>query len=171
MKKYIPLLLALLLLLALPLTACTPKGNVNADTNDNEDKTDHDQTDVNDPTDDDQTNVDSSNEDEEKKDPEQEEEPMPFAPMKVMSYNVQTGTEENVAARAEQVLANILAYSPDVLGTQELNAYWIAEMESRGFLDLYTRVGEPRSEADSSVPSNEYSAIFYISAQSVPLCS
>ena len=82
-------------------------------------------------------------------------------PMKIMSYNVQTGSEEKVSARAEQVLANILAYSPDVLGTQELNAYWIAEMKTRGFLDSYTMVGEPRAAADSNVASNEYSAIFY----------
>ncbi len=87
--------------------------------------------------------------------------PEVMAPMKIMSYNVQTGSEEKVAARAEQVLANVLNYSPDVLGTQELNAYWIAEMQARGFFDTYTMVGEPRSAADSNVASNEYSAIFY----------
>ena len=83
------------------------------------------------------------------------------APMKIMSYNVQTGTEESVASRAEQVLGNILDFAPDVLGTQELNAYWIAEMQTRGFLDVYTMVGEPRDKADAHVASNEYSAIFY----------
>ena len=84
-----------------------------------------------------------------------------WAPMKVMSYNVQTGAKEKVEARVPDVVANIQAFSPDVLGTQEINAYWLDALAACGFLDTYAMVGEPRAEADSNVASNEYSAIFY----------
>ena len=84
-----------------------------------------------------------------------------ISPMKIMSYNVQTGTEDSVRSRLPDVVANVNAFSPDVLGTQELNAYWITALTECGFFDTYAMVGEPRSEADSHVASNEYSAIFY----------
>ena len=81
--------------------------------------------------------------------------------LKIMSYNVQTGESISVKERAPKVIATILTFSPDVIGTQEINAYWIEEMEANGFLDKYTMIGEPRDHADSHVASNEYSAIFY----------
>ena len=81
--------------------------------------------------------------------------------LKIMSYNVQTGDEVSVRERASKVLATITTYAPDTIGTQEINAYWIAEMEASGFLDTYTMIGEPRDHSDSNVASNEYSAIFY----------
>lgn len=88
-------------------------------------------------------------------------EPIIGEALKVMSYNVQTGDLASIKERAPKVLATILSFSPDVLGTQEINAYWIEAMEESGFLDTYTMIGEPRDHADSYVASNEYSAIFY----------
>lgn len=81
--------------------------------------------------------------------------------LKIMSYNMQTGDETSIKERAPKVLATVTTFDADVVGTQEINAYWIAEMEANGFLDAYTMVGEPRDHADSHVASNEYSAIFY----------
>lgn len=81
--------------------------------------------------------------------------------LKIMSYNVQTGESISVKERAPKVIATILTFSPDVIGTQEINAYWIEAMEENGFLDKYTMIGEPRDHKDSYVASNEYSAIFY----------
>jgi len=146
------LFLALLLLLSLPLTACSSGGG-NAVEDDNDGEGNENQNG--------NANTNDNNSDSNNDDNNEEEEATPLAPMKVMSYNVQTGNEEAIGARAPKVIATINSFSPDVLGTQELNAYWIAEMEAHGFLDTYTMVGEPRAEADSNVASNEYSAIFF----------
>lgn len=84
-----------------------------------------------------------------------------LAPIKIMSYNVQTGSVEKVLPRVPKVVETIEAYAPDVIGAQEINAYWIASLEECGFFDEYTMVGEPRDHADSHVAGNEYSAIFF----------
>ena len=77
-------------------------------------------------------------------------EPIIGEALKVMSYNVQTGDLASIKERAPKVLATILSFSPDVLGTQEINAYWIEAMEESGFLDTYTMIGEPRDHTQAA---------------------
>ena len=80
--------------------------------------------------------------------------------LKVMSYNVQTGSASNVSPRVSKVLGHIYDFDADVVGAQEINYNWLTEMGKRGFLDTYTRVGEAR-EGSSQAAGNEYSCIFY----------
>lgn len=80
--------------------------------------------------------------------------------LRVMSYNVQTGTPDPI--RAEQMLNNILDFDADIVGTQEVNAKWLAIFREKGILDTYTYVGEPRygNKLDAS-NGNEYSGILF----------
>ena len=80
--------------------------------------------------------------------------------LKLMSYNVQTGTPDS--DRVRNMIKNIVDFTPDVLGTQELNHKWIQHLRSQGILDEYTLVGKPRNADESDTSNgNEYSAILF----------
>ena len=80
--------------------------------------------------------------------------------LKIMSYNVQTGNASKVTPRVPLVINHIKNFDADVIGTQEINYIWLEELEKKGFLDTYTRIGEAR-EGDKRAAGNEYSCIFY----------
>ncbi len=79
--------------------------------------------------------------------------------LKVMSYNVQTGTP--TTDRVNSMIGNITSFMPDVLGTQEVNYKWIGHFKDKGLLDEYTMVGKPRGQENDTSNGNEYSAILY----------
>ncbi|MBQ7011729.1 MAG: endonuclease/exonuclease/phosphatase family protein [Clostridia bacterium] len=80
--------------------------------------------------------------------------------MRIMSYNVQTGTASKVTPRVANVVKNITDFDADIIGTQEVNYIWLDELQKLGFFDTYTRVGEAR-EGDKQAAGNEYSCIFF----------
>lgn len=81
--------------------------------------------------------------------------------LKVMSYNVQTGTPS--VTRRTAMLKNITDFMPDVIGTQEVNYAWISIFKLKGLLNEYELIGEPRNgNKDTDTGNgNEYSAILY----------
>ena len=79
--------------------------------------------------------------------------------LRVMSYNVQTGTPSY--SRVTAMISNITSFMPDVLGTQEVNTKWIEHFRNEGLLDEYTLVGKPRDVESDTSNGNEYSAILY----------
>ena len=81
--------------------------------------------------------------------------------LKVMTYNVQTGTPDR--QRQAAMIKNITDFMPDVIGTQEVNANWISIFKLKGLLNEYALVGEPRNgnKATDTSNGNEYSAILY----------
>ncbi len=79
--------------------------------------------------------------------------------LKVMSYNVKTGTPDNL--RASQVIKNIKDFMPDTLGTQEVNADWISMFTKQKLFEDYEMVGKPRGQESDKGIANEYSAILY----------
>ena len=80
--------------------------------------------------------------------------------LKIMSYNVQTGSADKVKPRVPKVVEHIMTFDADVIGTQEINFTWIAELTKLGFLNTYTRVGDAR-QGSSKDAGNEYSCIFF----------
>ncbi|MBE6641220.1 MAG: hypothetical protein E7619_06505 [Ruminococcaceae bacterium] len=80
--------------------------------------------------------------------------------LRIMSYNVQTGTAEKVIPRVSKVKKHITDFGADIIGTQEINYIWLEELEKQGFFDIYTRVGEAR-QGDMKTAGNEYSCIFF----------
>ncbi len=83
--------------------------------------------------------------------------------LKVMSFNMQTGGRDSVADRAPLAIKAITEFDADVVGAQEVNCFWIDELEALGFFETYTMVGEAR-QGDAQTQSNEYSCIFYKTA-------
>ena len=79
--------------------------------------------------------------------------------MRLMSYNVQTGTP--TPTRAAQMLNNILTFDADIVGTQEVNARWLCIFKGTGILDKYEYVGNPRGMEDDVSNGNEYSVILF----------
>ncbi len=79
--------------------------------------------------------------------------------MRLMSYNVQTGTP--TPTRAAQMLNNILTFDADIVGTQEVNARWLCIFKGTGILDKYEYVGNPRGKEDDVSNGNEYSGILF----------
>ena len=79
--------------------------------------------------------------------------------MKIMTYNVQTGTP--TPTRAANMLNNILDYDADIVGAQEINTSWLYVMKGTGFFKTYEMVGKPRNRITDLANSNEYSCIFY----------
>ncbi|MBQ2252888.1 MAG: endonuclease/exonuclease/phosphatase family protein, partial [Clostridia bacterium] len=79
----------------------------------------------------------------------------------VMSYNVQTGGSASVAERAPKMVETVFAHNPDLVGAQEVNVFWLEELEKLGFFEIYGMVGEPRLGDGQPTASNEYSCIFY----------
>ena len=79
--------------------------------------------------------------------------------MKIMTYNVQTGTP--TPTRAANMLNNILDYDADIVGAQEVNTSWLYVMRGTGFFKKYEMVGKPRNRITDLDNSNEYSCIFY----------
>ena len=61
--------------------------------------------------------------------------------MKIMTYNVQTGTPS--PTRAANMLNNILDYDADIVGAQEVNTSWLYVMRGTGFFKKYEMVGKP----------------------------
>ena len=55
--------------------------------------------------------------------------------MKIMTYNVQTGTP--TPTRAANMLNNILDYDADIVGAQEINTSWLYVMRGTGFFKKY----------------------------------
>jgi len=81
-------------------------------------------------------------------------------PLKILSYNVKTG--KDYATRSEQVIGNIRAYNPDIIGVQEAHYGWIHEFSNAGLLETYRFVGRPREGYENyNKTGNEYSAILY----------
>ena len=80
--------------------------------------------------------------------------------LKIMSYNVQTGSVDKVQPRVPKVVKHITDFDADIVGTQEINFNWIAELTKCGFFNTYTRVGEAR-QGSSRDAGNEYSCIFF----------
>jgi endonuclease/exonuclease/phosphatase family metal-dependent hydrolase len=88
------------------------------------------------------------------------EPPAPAEPLKVMSYNVYTGSPDR--GRVKKVVNNIKSFDPDIIGVQELNYSWTVILDMvTDFFDTYEMVGEPRLDPSDKSNSNEYSAIFY----------
>ncbi len=87
----------------------------------------------------------------------------PNAPLKVMSFNMQTGGSASVKERAPFALETIMGFDADVIGAQEVNCFWIAELEELGFFETYTMIGEAR-QGDEQIAGNEYSCVFYKTA-------
>ena len=79
--------------------------------------------------------------------------------MKVISYNVKTGTP--TPERAESVIKNITDFDADIVGTQEINFKWLKVLEESGFFDTYAMIGKSRHAPDEMTTANEYSSIFY----------
>lgn len=79
--------------------------------------------------------------------------------LKVMTYNVQTGTPDR--ARQNAMIKNITDFMPDVIGTQEVNYGWINIFKLTGLLKEYEFVGKPRGKEGDTSNGNEYSSILF----------
>lgn len=79
--------------------------------------------------------------------------------MKIMSYNVATGTP--APQRAADMIKNIVDFDADIVGTQEINTRWLYVLHGTGFFKHYGMIGEPRLNKYDLSNANEYSAIFY----------
>lgn len=79
--------------------------------------------------------------------------------LKVMSFNMQTNAA-TVHERAPLAVDCIEDFDADVIGAQEINCFWLDELETLGFFDTYAMVGKAR-QGDAETASNEYSCIFY----------
>lgn len=79
--------------------------------------------------------------------------------MKIMSYNVATGTPQ--PQRAADMIKNIVDFDADIVGTQEINTRWLYILHGTGFFKHYGMIGKPRSYEHDLSNGNEYSAIFY----------
>ena len=79
--------------------------------------------------------------------------------MKIMSYNVQTGTP--TPTRAANMINNILDYDADIVGAQEVNTSWLYVFKGVGLFKEYAMVGKPRERENDLSNGNEYSCILY----------
>ena len=79
--------------------------------------------------------------------------------MKVMSYNVQTGTP--TPTRAANMINNILEFDADIVGTQEINTKWLYIFKGVDLFKTYNYIGKPRGREDDLSNGNEYSGILY----------
>ena len=78
-------------------------------------------------------------------------------PLRIMSFNLRYNLEENEgAARVDAVIAEINAYSPDVLGVQEDTPEWSDYLDDK--LPRYT---VERGDASMLKPHDERVALFY----------
>ena len=79
--------------------------------------------------------------------------------MKVMSYNVQTGTPK--PSRAAAMINNILDFDADIVGAQEVNTKWLYIFKGVDLFKTYGFIGLPRMRTDDLSNGNEYSPILY----------
>ena len=79
--------------------------------------------------------------------------------MKIMSYNVQTGTPK--PQRAADMLNNILDFDADIVGAQEVNTKWLYIFKGVDLFKKYGFIGLPRMSLDDLSNGNEYSPIIY----------
>ena len=79
--------------------------------------------------------------------------------MKIMSYNVQTGTPK--PTRAAAMINNILEFDADIVGAQEINTKWLYIFKGVDLFSKYAFVGKPRGREDDLSNGNEYSPILY----------
>lgn len=79
--------------------------------------------------------------------------------MKIMSYNVQTGTPK--PSRAAAMINNILDFDADIVGAQEVNTKWLYIFKGVDLFSKYAFVGKPRGREDDLSNGNEYSPILY----------
>ena len=79
--------------------------------------------------------------------------------MKIMSYNVQTGTPK--PSRAAAMINNILDFDADIVGAQEVNTKWLYIFKGVDLFKTYGFVGLPRMSLDDLSNGNEYSPILY----------
>lgn len=79
--------------------------------------------------------------------------------MKIMSYNVQTGTPK--PSRAAAMINNILDFDADIVGAQEVNTKWLYIFKGVDLFKTYGFIGLPRMSLDDLSNGNEYSPILY----------
>lgn len=79
--------------------------------------------------------------------------------MKIMSYNVQTGTPK--PSRAAAMINNILDFDADIVGAQEVNTKWLYIFKGVDLFKDYGFIGLPRMRMDDLSNGNEYSPILY----------